>query len=261
MGRAIPCLIRIVAECPRPCLIRVCASHNKTFPGHEAFILINPVDEAHVPRTAPGTPQANGRHGYPWPPVRPTGCPVGRDARVPSRDRRPPAAHAREAVSPNPEAVSPTNPEAVTPTNPEAVSPTLRAPRPSARSSGRDAKQGPRREAGASRVPDKQTHRWPPDGQSVSPGQRCDPAGAPLPELHIARAPKCQGRSTQTPLLWESFAILLPARGTIPLAPPTPPAKAMKPREHAKTSELEYVRTSARLRTPRRCWRECARAH
>jgi hypothetical protein len=42
MGLALPCLIRIVAACPRSRLIRVCASHNKTFPGREAFILIQP---------------------------------------------------------------------------------------------------------------------------------------------------------------------------------------------------------------------------
>ena len=42
MGRALPCLIRIVAACPRSRLIRVCASHIKTFPGREAFILIQP---------------------------------------------------------------------------------------------------------------------------------------------------------------------------------------------------------------------------
>jgi hypothetical protein len=63
MGRAIPCLIRIVAACPRLRLIRVCASYNKTFPEHEAFISSNPVDETHVPRTGLGTPQANGRSG------------------------------------------------------------------------------------------------------------------------------------------------------------------------------------------------------
>jgi hypothetical protein len=42
MGRALPCLIRIVAACPRLRLIRVCASHNKTFPGRGTFILIQP---------------------------------------------------------------------------------------------------------------------------------------------------------------------------------------------------------------------------
>jgi hypothetical protein len=71
MGRAIRCLIRMVAAWPRLRLIRVCASSNKTFPEHEAFILINPVGETHVPRTAPGTPQANGRCDAPAaPPVR-----------------------------------------------------------------------------------------------------------------------------------------------------------------------------------------------
>ena len=35
------------------------ASHIKTFRGHGSFISSNLVDETHVPRNAPGTPQAN----------------------------------------------------------------------------------------------------------------------------------------------------------------------------------------------------------
>ena len=35
------------------------ASHIKTFRGHGSFITSNLVDETHVPRNAPGTPQAN----------------------------------------------------------------------------------------------------------------------------------------------------------------------------------------------------------
>ena len=37
------------------------ASHIKTFRGHGSFISSNLVDETHVPRNAPGTPQANAR--------------------------------------------------------------------------------------------------------------------------------------------------------------------------------------------------------
>jgi hypothetical protein len=37
------------------------ASHIKTFPGHGSFTSSNLVGEAHVPRNAPGTPQANAR--------------------------------------------------------------------------------------------------------------------------------------------------------------------------------------------------------
>ena len=72
------------------------ASHAKTFPGHGTFTSSNLVDETHVPRNAPGTPQANA---------------------LGARGQR------ADALS-----------------------------------------------------PDKQTHRWPPDGQAAHPGQRCDPA-------------------------------------------------------------------------------------
>src|SRR5215813_3824101 len=37
------------------------ASHIKTFRGHGSFISSNLVGETHVPRNAPGTPQANAR--------------------------------------------------------------------------------------------------------------------------------------------------------------------------------------------------------
>ena len=102
------------------------------------------------------------------------------------------------------------------------------------------------------RSPDKPTHRWPPDGQAAPSGtrptllprgpippdpplgrripgpgnQRCDPAGP-------AAVAECRGRSAGTPLL---HGVRI-------------------------TRELRRARTSARLRTPRRCWREYARAH
>jgi hypothetical protein len=41
------------------------ASHIKTFPGHGSFISSNLVGETHVPRNAPGTPQANARFRRP----------------------------------------------------------------------------------------------------------------------------------------------------------------------------------------------------
>ena len=186
MGRAIPCLIRIVAACPRPRLLRVCASHNKTFPGHEAFTLINPVDETRVPRTGPGTPQANGRAGCPWRPVRPAVCPVGRE---PGPVRRPPRGLRRKNSRPRtPEAVSP---------NPSGRSRHVAGP---GRSRARRAVPG---EAGAPRVPGKANAPLvpgkanaplvpgkanaplPPDGKSVPPGQRCDLAGPAA----AARAP------------------------------------------------------------------------
>ena len=64
------------------------------------------------------------------------------------------------------------------------------------------------RARGDREVPDKQTHRWPPDGQAAHTGlcrfpgrtpgppgnQRCDPAGP-------AAVAECQGRSAGTPFL------------------------------------------------------------
>ena len=41
------------------------ASHIKTFPGHGSFTSSNLVGETHVPRNAPGTPQANAVFGRP----------------------------------------------------------------------------------------------------------------------------------------------------------------------------------------------------
>ena len=39
---ALPCLLRMVAARPRSRFMRAHASHNKTFPGHGPFILIQP---------------------------------------------------------------------------------------------------------------------------------------------------------------------------------------------------------------------------
>ena len=133
--------------------------------------LSNPVDEAHVPRTGPGTPQANGRSEAPGRPVRPAARP----------SRGPPAPTDRlclRAVSPAP-----------------CVGQSLR--------SSAGASPGPwTRLPGpghSGEAPDKQTHRWPLDGQSAPPGQRCDPAGPAA----VARASKrTLGRSAQTPLRW-----------------------------------------------------------
>jgi len=77
--------------------------------------------------------------------------------------------------------------------------------------------------------PDKQTHRWPPRGQAADPGQRCDPADPPTVRQN-ARADPLGHRCVMEPAI---------------------------------TRELRcsYSFTSARLRTPPRCWREYARAH
>jgi hypothetical protein len=89
MGRARPCLIRIVAACPRSRLIRVCASHNKTFPGRGAFILIQP-----------------GRRGpcsQDWPGYAGSERPFWMPLTAASRDRRP-AAGSRPKYLPGPSA-------------------------------------------------------------------------------------------------------------------------------------------------------------
>ncbi len=192
MGRAIRCLIRMVAAWPRLRFIRVCASYNKTFPEHEAFILINPVGETHVPRTAPGTPQANGRCDAPGRPVRPAAGPV---RRVPGQANAP-----------------------LTP---------RRLVRP--------------------------------------PGQRCDLADLAAvtrelqgirayPRRHDVPGVARHGAAHRGAAPWTL------AKGC-PRGAPLAPRKGDEPASPLKTSELRFVRASAQLRTPRRCWRECARAH
>ena len=113
---------------------------------------------------------------------------------------------------------------------------------------GEEARLG----SGERKVPDKPTHRWPPDGQADPSGTRpallprgAHPPGPPLGEgspapgnqrcapAGPAAVAECRGRSAGTPLL---HGVRI-------------------------TRELRRARTSARLRTPRRCWRECARAH
>src|SRR5207245_487116 len=81
MGRALPCLLRIVAACPRSRLMRVCASHTSRSLDTGRSSSSNPLDEAHVPSTAAGTPQANGLSRRP--PDRPVmlGAPPRRPAR------------------------------------------------------------------------------------------------------------------------------------------------------------------------------------
>jgi hypothetical protein len=113
---------------------------------------------------------------------------------------------------------------------------------------------GPGRRVAGPRIcsrgcPDTQTHRWPLDGQSAPPGQRCDPADPAAVAKSGADPRRHRCSSSHSPQC-------CPRR-----QPPLAPRKGDEPPEHAKTSELRYVRTSARLRTPRRCWRECARAH
>jgi hypothetical protein len=103
------------------------------------------------------------------------------------------------------------------------------------------------------RSPDKQTHRWP---RTVRPPIGTRPAllsGGPIPP----GTPPLGRRPPAPP-------------GTNDAIRPAPPPSqkcrgrsAGTPRLHGVriTRELQRARASARPRTPRRCWREYARAH
>lgn len=143
------------------------ASHIKTFPGHGSFISSNLVGETHVPRNAPGTPQANAR-------FRPTGtharsadeaeesggaCAQGAGS---GRSRRAWGRRARRSrVGSGREQRRAESESSVR----------LRDGAPSssgeARGLGREQGGGPGENV---RSPDKQTYRWPPDGQAAHPG-------------------------------------------------------------------------------------------
>jgi hypothetical protein len=218
MGRALPCLIRIVAACPRSRSIRVCASHNKTFPGREAFILIQPGRRDPCSRDWPGyaaserpfwMPLAGASGRWPVPsggthgPCRlsrragyPVPCRLSRRAGypVPCRDRRP-AAGSRPKLSP---AASSPRP--------------LRLPGPSVRQASEPRVPG---QASEPRVP--QTAKRTAGPRTIqSGGQRCDPAGPPpAPELQGVHAGLSGSGPTRADnaLLWESLATVLPVGG------------------------------------------------
>ena len=249
MGRALPCLIRIVAACPRSRLIRVCASHNKTFPAREPFILIQPGRRDPCSQDWPGyaaserpfwmplagasgrRPVPSGGTPGPVPPV-PSGGTPGPWPRQPSGSRLP-AAGSRPKLSPR----------------------TLRLPGPF-------ASRTPARQASEPRVPGQANAPLAPGRFSPGASGAIRPA-PPAPELQGVQAgPSGSGPTrADNALLWESLATVLPIGGCRRGSAPWPPGKTDEPGSPLKTSELRYVRTSARLRTPRRCWRECARAH
>jgi hypothetical protein len=214
MGRrALPCLLRIVAACPRSRLMRVCASHNKTFPGHGSFILIQP----------PGRDPCSHDHaGY-------------------AASERP---NLLAAGRPVPPASRPDNPRA--PGIP-----------------GQGTRTGI--PGHASPPPDKQTHRWPLEDQPVLRANGAiwlapPPSRWPGP-IRLDTAASGVARHS-------AAHMGLPTWGGWPRGDDSPgPAMAMDPgtRQNPRTLvdayELWLMRTSARLRTPRRCWPEYARAH
>ncbi len=206
MGRAIPCLIRIVAACPRLRLIRVCASYNKTFPEHEAFTLIQPRRRDPCSQDWPGTPQANGRSGCPWPPVRSLAAPCGPTVRPVGRDARSrPATAARWRPSFRSDLPGPSG------------APRPLRPTPPADPSGRPLRPTPR--ASALPSPDMQTHRWPPDGQSVPPGQRCDLPDSP-PSQESFNGPRSRSRPRRHRCSGSHSPLCCPRGGCPRRAPP-----------------------------------------
>ena len=214
MGRrALPCLLRIVAACPRSRLMRVCASHNKTFPGHGSFILIQP----------PGRDPCSHDHaGY-------------------AASERP---NLLAAGRPVPPASRPDNPRA----------PGIH-------------RQGTRTGIPGQAPPPPGQANAPlaPGGSTRPPGQRCDLAGPAAvamagadPLRHCcfgSRSPQCCLDGAAHMGGW--------SRGDDSPGPAMAmdPGTRQNPRTLVDAYELWLMRTSARLRTPRRCWPEYARAH
>ena len=192
MGRALPCLLRIVAACPRSRLMRVCASlpRRSLDPGRSPTS--NPVEEVHVPPAGPGTPQANGRiarrapgwgaRGQSEP--GPDGGHLGSNG--PGRDR-PLGSGGQCPAYP----VSPTHPPSLvrlaqvragarqqTASMEHSCRPSrIDAPSMLFQREPWELRRGPGGRTGGQvprKRPDKQTHRWPLDGQSAPPGQRRD---------------------------------------------------------------------------------------
>src|ERR1700750_2986833 len=177
------------------------ASHIKTFRGHGSFISSNLVDETHVPRNAPGTPQANVSF-------------------------RPARAHARSADESQESGGDCAQRAGSDRSRTEAGLGQKQgglgereALRESAASGAGEAglgraREGLGREQGGglgeiARSPTSNTHRWPPDGQAAPCGTVPIPGeGPPAPRgtndaIRPAPPPsqKCRGRSAGTPFL------------------------------------------------------------
>lgn len=184
------------------------ASHIKTFRGHGSFISSNLVGETHVPRNAPGTPQANARfrparaHARSADESQESGGDCAQrtgSGQKPLRGRAPAQAGWARA-----EAGGLGERDALEGESSVGLG----------RSKGLGESQGGLgREQGGGlgeivRSPTSKTHRWPPDGQAAHTGlcrfpgrtpgppgnQRCDPAGP-------AAVAECRGRSAGTPFL------------------------------------------------------------
>lgn len=160
------------------------ASHIKTFRGHGSFISSNLVGETHVPRNAPGTPQANARF---------------RPARAHARSAD--ESHETEETEHRGRARAEAAQRAGSGRSRVGSASEKRLRERAASGSGEArawerAREGLGREQGGGlgeivRSPTSKTHRWPPDGQAAHTGlcrfpgrtpgppgnQRCDPAG------------------------------------------------------------------------------------
>src|SRR4029077_3408229 len=139
------------------------ASHIKTFRGHGSFISSNLVGETHVPRNAPGTPQANARFR-----------PARAHARSADEARRAEeAAHRGRA-----RAEAAQRPGSGRSWVGSASEMRLRERAASGSGEARAwerAREGSGREQGGGlgeivRSPTSKTHRWPPDGQAAPYG-------------------------------------------------------------------------------------------
>lgn len=189
------------------------ASHIKTFRGHGSFISSNLVGETHVPRNAPGTPQANARFR-----------PARAHARSADEARR------AEETAHRGRARGRSRSEAGLGQKLGGLGEREALEGESSVGLGRskglgESQGGLGREQGGGlgeivRSPTSKTHRWPPDGQAAPSGtrpallprgpippaplgekdprppgnQRCDPAGP-------AAVAECRGRSAGTPFL------------------------------------------------------------
>lgn len=177
------------------------ASHIKTFRGHGSFISSNLVGETHVPRNAPGTPQANARFR-----------PARAHARSADEARR------AEETAHRGRARGRSRSEAGLGQKLGGLGEREALEGESSVGLGRskglgESQGGLGGEQGGGlgeivRSPTSKTHRWPPDGQAAHTGlcrfpgrtpgppgnQRCDPAGP-------AAVAECRGRSAGTAFL------------------------------------------------------------
>lgn len=177
------------------------ASHIKTFRGHGSFISSNLVGETHVPRNAPGTPQANARFR-----------PARAHARSADEARRAEETAHRGRARGRSRSEAGLGQKQVGSASEKRLRERAASGSGEARAWER-AREGLGREQGGglgeiARSPTSKTHRWPPDGQAAHTGlcrfpgrtpgppgnQRCDPAGP-------AAVAECRGRSAGTPFL------------------------------------------------------------